>query len=186
VRILFSLLALALTGCIAVSARAHVAGVTSGVGSGVQVGVTLGVGLTVNERTAVVESIGAASGTAPELGLIGAVDYVRLPDHDDGSKLAWRAGVGGQWAFVGAPILAGARFAGMYLISDKYSFDRGGEKCCGSSWDRSVVAIGIEGELGVAGREVDAPMSETTEIERSVGASAGLTIEWLQMMTWSP
>lgn len=184
-RILFVVLALALSGCITVSARAHAGGVTSGVGSGVQVGVTLGLGLTVNKRTAVVESIGAASGTAPALGLIGAVDYIRLPKADGDGALAWRAGVGAQWAFIGAPILGGVRFGGMYLIRDKTSFDRGGEKCCGSSWDRSVIAIGIEGQVGVAGREVDVPMSDDTELERSVGASAAVTIEWLQMSTFS-
>jgi hypothetical protein len=178
--VLAVVVSLACSGCIALSARAHVGAVASELGSGVQGGVTLGSGLPVTERSAVTASIGVATGTAPKLGIIDTVDYVHLPERDAPMKIAWRAGLGFEYAFVGAPILGGAHFAAMYVVRDRYSYDRGGEKFGGSSEDRSVVGVGLEAQIGLAGREgAPDPMTGDKQLDRGVGATASVTVEWL-------
>jgi hypothetical protein len=172
-------LALASSGCIALSARAHVGAVTSEVGSGVQGGIALGFGFSTSEQGAVIASGGVATGT-PKIGLVDTIEYVRVPEDEDDVPLAWRAGAGGVLALRGAPTIAGVHFAGMFLLRHTRSRDAGHEKFGGGGTTHNALGIGVEGRVGFAARDIeDSPMPGEIRRDRSLGASASLTLEWI-------
>lgn len=161
--------ALASAGCIAVSARAHVAAVTDLDRHGVQAGVNLGLGYAM-ERTAVVASTGIETGNAPALGLHSTIDVVRLPDDVD-ERFAWRAGFGTAHALIGEPTQLGVRAASLFVLRDRARHSSGGKGF--SSSFRSVIAVGLDAAFGLHLRETDDPESP----ERGPGGSAGVTFE---------
>lgn len=158
------LLAILSSGCVAASIKAHAGGVTSDAGSGVQAGLVLGIGIA-GKRGAVISSVGIAGGDAPGVGLAAGVDYLLVPRR---SAVGWRLGLGGVQAFSGAPSTMGLRVATLFPIFDRVR--SGGGKMFSSS-NRTLLAAGVEGTLGVA---FDGGDDGRT---RALGGGAALTLE---------
>lgn len=164
-------LALASSGCIAVSARAHVDAVTDFQRHGVVAGVNVGFGYA-GKRSAVLASLGVDSGTAPTLGIHDTFDYVRLPERTVG----WRAGFGGTVGLIGAPTLFGGRAATLFALRERSSSSEH-EKLGGSS-SESLLAVSLETTLGASIREgAEQPAGMRPPNDVRVGASAGVGLE---------
>lgn len=159
------------SGCIAVSARAHVDAVTDFQRHGVVAGVNVGFGYA-GKKSAVLASIGVDSGTAPTLGLHDTFDYVRLPER----KVGWRAGVGGTAALIGEPSLLGGRAATLFSLRERSSSNYH-EKFGGDS-SESLLAVSLETALGASMRQgAEQPDGTHAPNDVRLGASAGVGLE---------
>jgi hypothetical protein len=127
------------------SAKVHTGIVVDDRGQGVQAGLSLGLGIA-GKRSAVLESVGFAGGQRPNAGLTVGVDYVRLPERDDGG-VGWRAGFGGVVLAYGEPTNAILRAGALVPIRDRYR--SGGHEKMYSTSTRTVAALGVEGFAGL-------------------------------------
>lgn len=171
-------LCLAASGCIAVSARAHVDAVTDFERHGVQAGVNVGFGYA-GKQSAVLGSLGVDTGTAPALGIHDTIDYVRIPR----SEVGWRAGFGGTAALIGNPTMVGVRAAPLIPLRQRSSSSQS-EKGGGQS-SESLLALSIETALGAAvWHGAEQPDDTHAPGDVHVGASAGIGLElyWLSRM----
>jgi hypothetical protein len=168
IAVVASVLGLASSGCIALSARAHVDAVTDFQRPGIQVGINVGMGYA-GKTTAMVASLGVDSGTAPTLGIHDTFDYIHLP----GPDLGWRVGFGTTVALVGEPTFVGPRVATLFPLRQRKSSYQS-EKMGGHS-SSSRYAISIEAALGASTSNVLEPPDD--EIDLRVGASAGVGLE---------
>jgi hypothetical protein len=155
-------LALTCSGCIAMSARAHVDAVSDIEHHGVQAGVDLGFGYAF-KHSAIVATGGITTGT-PTLGVHDAVDYVVLDD-----TLGYRVGFGGVFNAVGEPALVGLRLGSLFVLRSHENHESP-EKCCFSSTSRTVYAASVEVTAGATER------GEMRDDVR-VGGSAGIGFE---------
>jgi hypothetical protein len=152
------------SGCIAFSVRGHVDVVSDVEHHGVQAGVNVGFGYA-GEKSAVVASVGADSGTAPTLGVHDSIDYIHLPKN----RVGWRAGVGGTVSILGDPSIGGLRVATLYSLREKsestYHEKSGGEVSA------SLLALSLEATIGAVtqAREMNTPTR--------LGGSAGVGLE---------
>ena len=154
---------LASSGCVAVSARAHVDAVSDVEHHGIQAGINVGFGYA-GKKSAVVASIGADTGNAPTLGIHDTFDYVRLPER----RVGWRAGFGGTAGLIGDPTLLGLRLATLYSLRERSSY-RSHEKFGGESSD-SLLALSFGTTIGAVRRvHEDGPVR--------LGGSAGIGLE---------
>jgi hypothetical protein len=154
---------LATSGCIAVSARAHVDAVSDVEHHGVQLGINVGFGYA-GKKSAVVASLGVDTGTAPTLGVHDTFDYVRLPER----RVGWRAGFGGTGSIIGDPTLFGLRLATLYSLRERSSYSSH-EKFGGESSD-SLLAVSFGTTVGAVRRvHEDGPLR--------LGGSAGIGLE---------
>jgi hypothetical protein len=160
--------------CIAVSARARVGATTDDRGTGVQAGVALGFGYS-GERSAVVAMGGVVTGTAPKLGVLDEIDYVRLAEHP--GDIGWRAGIGGWLAAIGEPSFADAHLATLFVVRDRVHRDSS-EKGWLDVTTRNTFAFGIEGGVGVS------TVAEGAAMHRSLAGTAAATFEVLSLSTW--
>lgn len=151
------LLPLLCSGCIALSARAHVDVVSDVQHHGVMAGVNVGFGYA-GEHSAVVANLGVDT-IQPTLGIHDTIDYVNLSEHP------WRVGVGGTGAIIGQPSIAGVRFASLFPLRDRSSSEEH-EKFGGAS-SRTLWAASLEGTLGAVGRDG----------EVRLGGAAGVGLE---------
>ncbi len=140
-----ALLALACSGCIAGTVKAHTGVVADEYGRGVQAGVSLGFGYA-GRHSAVVETIGFSGGQAPYAGLDLGLDYVAFPDHDEHVGIAWRVGVGGVPIAYGSPASVGVRLGSLFIVRDHEEY--GGHEKGFREWSRTVHAVGIEAMVG--------------------------------------
>lgn len=164
------------SGCIAASVKGRVGMVVDRELVGAQVAVSGAIGVA-GKRSAVIESVGFATGTAPKAGLDIGLDYVRFPTDRSALPLGWRAGVGGVPLAYGSPALFGARVAGLYLLRDRTS--HGGHEKSFSTSHRSLRAIGVEALAGASQHD----MFTETPYTR-FGGSVSITYEayWLSRM----
>ena len=151
------------SGCIALSARAHVDVVSDVQTHGVQAGVDVGFGYA-GKRSAVVGNLGVDTGT-PALGIRDTIDYVRMPER----RVGWRAGVGGTAGVIGDPTVAGVRLATLYSLRERSSYSDH-EKFGGESSD-SLIAVSFGTTIGYVAR----PHEEGMPLR--LGGSAGVGLE---------
>ena len=166
------LLALASTGCIAMSVRAQTGVVADDRGAGVQAGVVLGFGYATDTDAGVLVGAGVSSGTSPALGVTSTIDYVRLRE-----RLGWRAGFTGTVPAIGDGALTGLDVATLFPLRDHTSYD-GSEKGF-SVASRSVLAISVEAALGGVVHDV-----EPAHIAMRFGGRASLGLELVSLERW--
>jgi hypothetical protein len=159
VRLLLLALLCSVSGCFAVSARAHVDVVSDVQHHGVMAGVNVGFGYA-GEHSAVLANLGVDS-IQPALGLHGSFDYVSLSDHP------WRAGYGGTAGIIGEPSIAGARFAALFPLRDRSSSEY--HEKSGGGTSRTLWAASLEGTLGAVGNDRGG--------EVHLGGAAGVGLE---------
>jgi hypothetical protein len=139
----FIVLALLCSGCIAASLKGRAGVVADRESVGVQVAVSGAIGYA-GKSSAVIESIGFATGTAPKAGADIGLDYVKLPRSS--LPLGWRAGFGGVPIAYGGPALFGGRAAALYILRDRTR--SGGHEKSFSESTRTVRALGVEALAG--------------------------------------
>ena len=163
--------ALLCSGCIAASVKAHTGVVADERGRGVQAGVALGIGIAGTKKSAVVETVGFAGGTAPKAGLAIGLDYVRFSEEHD---LGWRVGIAGIPLAYGEPAMTGVRVGSLFVVRERYR--SGGHEKMWSESTRSVMAVGLEAMVGFSVYD----QYEMTQ-ESTFGGAAAVTWEWYLM-----
>ncbi|HTL36641.1 MAG TPA: hypothetical protein VL326_26085 [Kofleriaceae bacterium] len=159
-----AVLVLGCTGCVAFSVRAHVDAVSDVERHGVQAGLNVGFGYA-GEKSAILASVGADTGTAPTFGVHDTIDYVHMPEH----RLGWRAGFGGTVSIIGDPSIVGLRVASLYSLRER-SLTYEQEKL-GGEWSASLLALSLEASIGAVTRDRE-PNTPTR-----LGGSAGIGLE---------
>jgi len=163
------------SGCIAASVKGRVGVVSDGGSAGVQVGATVSIGVA-GKRSAVLETIGLATGNAPKAGLDIGLDYARFPENEYSDlPFGWRVGFATVPVAHGSPASMGRRVAPLWILRDRKSYS--GHEKFGSSAARTLHALGLEAMLG----QLRYDATDDDEEREVFGGSLSLTYEWFML-----